>query len=215
VIYNPEITANLRSAATRENLQSEEHLAAVLVLAETLDMRDASTARHSETVGRYAKQIAIELGMSAREVERVYLAGMLHDIGKIGISDTILQKPGKLTDAEWDEMRKHPELGSRILDGARLEDISAWVRAHHERPDGRGYPLGLNDEEIPMQAKILAVADSYEAMTAERVYKAPMPEEAAREELLRCAGSQFDPSVVLAFVNALGRVRDEERAQVA
>jgi diguanylate cyclase (GGDEF)-like protein len=215
VIYNPEITANLRSAATRENFQSEEHLAAVLVLAETLDMRDAGTARHSETVGRYAKQIAIELGMTSREVERVQLAGMLHDIGKIGISDTILQKPGKLTDAEWDEMRKHPELGSRILDGARLEDISAWVRAHHERPDGRGYPLGLGDEEIPIQARILAVADSYEAMTAERVYKAPMSEEAAREELLRCAGSQFDPSVVLAFIHTLPREREEERAQVA
>ena len=215
VIYNPEITANLRSAATREDLQSEEHLAAVLVLAETLDMRDASTARHSETVGRYAKQIAIELGLTSREVERVHLAGMLHDIGKIGISDTILQKPGRLTDAEWEEMHKHPELGSRILDGARLEDISAWVRAHHERPDGRGYPLGLGDEEIPIQAKILAVADSYEAMTAERVYTPPMPEEAAREELLRCAGAQFDPSVVLAFVNALSRKRDEERVHAA
>jgi diguanylate cyclase (GGDEF)-like protein/putative nucleotidyltransferase with HDIG domain len=203
VIYNPEITANLRSAAMREDLQSEEHLAAVLVLAETLDMRDDGTARHSETVGRYAKQIAAELGFAPREVERVHLAGMLHDIGKIGISDTILQKPGKLTDAEWDEMRKHPELGARILDGARLDDISAWVRAHHERPDGRGYPEGLEDRNIPIQAKILAVADSYEAMTAERVYKAGMPHDAAREELLRCAGSQFDPAVVMAFINML------------
>jgi diguanylate cyclase (GGDEF)-like protein/putative nucleotidyltransferase with HDIG domain len=203
VIYNPEITANLRSAAVREDLQSEEHLAAVIVLAETLDMRDQGTARHSETVGRYAKQIAAEMGMTPREVERVHLAGMLHDIGKIGISDTILQKPGALSNAEWDEMRKHPELGSRILDGARLEDISAWVRAHHERPDGGGYPLGLDDERIPVQAKILAVADSYEAMTADRVYKPGLSEEAAREELLRCAGGQFDPAVVLAFINVL------------
>jgi diguanylate cyclase (GGDEF)-like protein/putative nucleotidyltransferase with HDIG domain len=205
VIYNPEITANLRSAAMREDMQSEEHLAAVLVLAETLDMRDDGTARHSETVGRYAKQIAIEMGFSQREIERVHLAGMLHDIGKIGISDTILQKPGKLTDAEWEEMRKHPELGARILDGARLDDISAWVRAHHERPDGRGYPEALEDHRIPIQAKILAVADSYEAMTAERVYKPGMPHDAAREELLRCAGSQFDPTVVLAFINVLNQ----------
>jgi diguanylate cyclase (GGDEF)-like protein/putative nucleotidyltransferase with HDIG domain len=205
VIYNPEITANLRSAAMRQDMQSEEHLAAVIVLAETLDMRDTSTARHSETVGRYAKLIAAEMGMGARETERVHLAGMLHDIGKIGISDTILQKPGKLTDAEWDEMRKHPELGARILDGARLDDISAWVRAHHERPDGRGYPEGLADDDIPIQAKILAVADSYEAMTAERVYKPGLPHEAAREELLRCAGSQFDPAVVLAFINVLSQ----------
>jgi diguanylate cyclase (GGDEF)-like protein/putative nucleotidyltransferase with HDIG domain len=203
VIYNPEITANLRSAAMREDLQSEEHLAAVLVLAETLDMRDDGTARHSETVGRYAKQIAAELGFAPREIERVHLAGMLHDIGKIGISDTILQKPGKLSDAEWEEMRKHPELGARILDGARLDDISAWVRAHHERPDGRGYPEGLDDSRIPIQAKILAVADSYEAMTADRVYKDGMSQDAAREELLRCAGSQFDPTVVLAFIDVL------------
>ncbi len=215
VIYNPEITANLRSAAAREDMQSEEHLAAVLVLAETLDMRDAGTARHSETVGRYAKQIAAELGMSPRETERVHLAGMLHDIGKIGISDTILQKPGKLTDAEWDEMRKHPELGARILDGARLDDISAWVRAHHERPDGRGYPDALGDDQIPIQAKILAVADSYEAMTADRVYKAGMPQEAAREELLRCAGSQFDPAVVLAFINVLRELDEAGEPAVA
>ena len=210
VIYNPEITANLRSAAMREDMQSEEHLAAVLVLAETLDMRDTGTARHSETVGRYAKLIAAELAMTPRETERVHLAGMLHDIGKIGISDTILQKPGKLTDAEWDEMRKHPELGARILDGARLEDISAWVRAHHERPDGRGYPEGLADERIPIQAKILAVADSYEAMTADRVYKPGMPHEAAREELLRCAGSQFDPAVVLAFISVLTQAQSAD-----
>jgi diguanylate cyclase (GGDEF)-like protein/putative nucleotidyltransferase with HDIG domain len=215
VIYNPEITANLRSAAVREDMQSEEHLAAVLVLAETLDMRDAGTARHSETVGRYAKMIAAELGMSAREIHRVHLAGMLHDIGKIGISDTILQKPGKLTDAEWDEMRKHPELGARILDGARLDDISAWVRSHHERPDGRGYPDGLADDDIPIQAKILAVADSYEAMTADRVYKPGMPHDAAREELLRCAGSQFDPSVVLAFIKVLSQPQSAAESAAA
>ena len=215
VIYNPEITANLRSAAMRQDMQSEEHLAAVIVLAETLDMRDTGTARHSETVGRYAKLIAAELGMGPRDTERVHLAGMLHDIGKIGISDTILQKPGMLTDAEWEEMRKHPELGSRILDGARLDDISAWVRAHHERPDGRGYPEGLTGEEIPIQAKILAVADSYEAMTAERVYRAAMPHDAAREELLRCAGSQFDPAVVRAFINVLTEPKHAEELAAA
>ncbi|MGZ4203100.1 MAG: bifunctional diguanylate cyclase/phosphohydrolase [Thermoleophilaceae bacterium] len=212
VIYNPEISANLRSAAARDGMQAEEHLAAVIVLAETLDMRDTSTARHSETVARYAKLIAGELGLSDREIERVHLAGMLHDIGKIGISDNILQKPGSLNQAEWEEMRKHPELGSRILDGARLEDISAWVRAHHERPDGRGYPLGLADDEIPLQAKILAVADSYEAMTAERVYKTAMSHTEAQAELLRCCGSQFDPAVVHAFATALAR---EQRAGVA
>jgi diguanylate cyclase (GGDEF)-like protein len=205
VIYNPEISANLRSGITRTGMQAEEHLAAVLVLAETLDMRDTSTARHSETVARYSRLIATELGMSPREIERVHLGGMLHDIGKIGISDTILQKPGSLNEAEWEEMRKHPELGSRILDGANLQDISAWVRAHHERPDGKGYPLGLSDEEIPLEAKILAVADSYEAMTADRVYRTHMSHEDARAELLRCCDTQFDRRVVHAFAHALER----------
>src|SRR5919198_1077338 len=196
VIYNPEISANMRAGIARTGMQAEEHLAAVLVLAETLDMRDTSTARHSETVARYAKLIATELGMAPKEIERVHLAGMLHDIGKIGISDTILQKPGSLNEAEWEEMRKHPELGARILDGANLEDISAWVRAHHERPDGRGYPLGLPDEEIPLEAKILAVADSYEAMPAARVYRTHMSHEEARAELMRCCDAQFDRRVV-------------------
>ncbi len=205
VIYNPEITANLRSAATRDGMQAEEHLAAVLILAETLDMRDTSTARHSETVARYAKTIATELGLPPKDVERIHLAGMLHDIGKIGISDNILQKPGSLNQAEWEEMRKHPELGSRILDGANLQDISFWVRAHHERPDGRGYPLGLIDAKIPLEAKILAVADSYEAMTADRIYRPGMSQMDARTELLRCCGTQFDRNVVHAFVEALER----------
>jgi diguanylate cyclase (GGDEF)-like protein/putative nucleotidyltransferase with HDIG domain len=215
VIYNPEITANLRSAKVRDGMQSEDQLAAVLVLAEALDMRDDRTARHSETVGRYAKLIAAELGMCPRAVERVHLAGMLHDIGKIGISDTILQKPGKLTEPEWDEIRKHPELGARILDGARLEDISAWVRAHHERPDGSGYPHALSDEQIPIEAKILAVADSYEAMTSHRVYQPGIGRDAAREELLRCAGTQFDANVVLAFLNVLSREAEAKPAEEA
>jgi putative nucleotidyltransferase with HDIG domain len=168
-------------------------------------MRDTSTARHSETVARYAKTIATELGLPPKDVERIHLAGVLHDIGKIGISDNILQKPGSLNQAEWEEMRKHPELGSRILDGANLQDISFWVRAHHERPDGRGYPLGLIDAKIPLEAKILAVADSYEAMTADRIYRPGMSQMDARTELLRCCGTQFDRNVVHAFVEALER----------
>ncbi|HEX8856224.1 MAG TPA: diguanylate cyclase [Thermoleophilaceae bacterium] len=209
VIFNAEVSANIRAASVRQQAQSEEHLAAVLVLAETLDIRDSGTSTHSQTVGRYAQQIARELGLPEETVERVHLAGLLHDIGKIGISDSILQKPGKLDDHEWAEMRKHPELGARILDGANLEDISAWVLAHHERPDGGGYPLGLGTDEIPLEARIIAVADSYEAMRADRVYKPGMGLEAAVAELRRCAGSQFDPQVVEAFLRALERERDE------
>jgi diguanylate cyclase (GGDEF)-like protein/putative nucleotidyltransferase with HDIG domain len=204
VIFNAQISADLLGAEMERQVQGEGHLAAVLVLAEALDMRDTSTARHSQTVGRYAKLLAHELGLGDA-VERVQLAGLLHDVGKVGIPDSILQKPGALDDAEWAEMRKHPELGARILQGANLEDISGWVLAHHERPDGRGYPQGLSRDEIPVPARILAVADAYEAMTTDRVYKRAMDHVAAQAELLRCSGTQFDADMVGAFVSVLRR----------
>ncbi|MGH2839007.1 MAG: bifunctional diguanylate cyclase/phosphohydrolase [Thermoleophilaceae bacterium] len=203
VIFNREIAANLLGEQSRQAAVDEGHLAAVLVLAETLDMRDAGTARHSQLVGRYARSLAIEMGMESDEVERMHLAGVLHDIGKIGISDSILKKPGALDEDEWAEMRKHPELGARILAGANLGDIANWVLAHHERPDGQGYPLGLSDDAIPVQARILAVGDADEAMTNDRVYRPAMPESEARAELLRCAGTQFDPAIVAIFLKLL------------
>ena len=177
----------------------------MLVLAETLDMRDAGTARHSQFVGRYARSIATEMGMPPDEIERMHLAGVLHDIGKIGIPDSILKKPGALDEDEWAEMRKHPELGARILAGANLADIAGWVLAHHERPDGQGYPLGLSGDSIPIQARILAVVDAYEAMTNDRVYRPAMPESDARAELVRFAGTQFDPEIVETFIKLLER----------
>jgi diguanylate cyclase (GGDEF)-like protein len=209
VIYNREIAANLLGEQSREAAMNEGHLAAVLVLAETLDMRDSGTARHSQLVGRYARSIAVELKMEPDTVERIHLAGVLHDIGKIGIPDSILNKPGPLDDDEWQEMRKHPELGARILEGAKLDDIAGWVLAHHERPDGAGYPAGLAGDEIPIEARILAVVDAYEAMTNDRVYRPALPEEEAREEMRRWSGSQFDPYVVGAFLALLER---EDRA---
>jgi HD-GYP domain-containing protein (c-di-GMP phosphodiesterase class II) len=205
VIYNREIAANLLGEQTRRAAVEEGHLAAVLVLAETLDMRDAGTARHSQLVGRYARSIAAEMGMTADEIERMHLAGVLHDIGKIGISDSILKKPGALDEHEWAEMRKHPELGARILQGAHLDDIAGWVLAHHERPDGQGYPVGLAGNQIPIEARILAVVDAYEAMTNDRVYRPAMPESDARAELKRYAGTQFDPDIVDIFVKLLER----------
>jgi putative nucleotidyltransferase with HDIG domain len=173
------------------------------VLAETLDLRDTGTALHSLTVGRYAEMTATELGLPAERVDRIRLAGLLHDIGKLGVPDHVLRKPGKLDDAEWAEIRKHPELGARILAGANLDDIAGWVIAHHERPDGRGYPFGLPAEQIPFEARILAVADAYEAMTADRVYRAGLGHETAMGELRSCAGAQFDAEVVEAFLAAL------------
>ena len=134
----------------------------------------------------------------------MHLAGVLHDIGKIGIPDSILKKPAALEPHEWAEMRKHPELGARILQGAHFNDVAAWVLAHHERPDGQGYPIGLAGEQIPLEARILAVADAYEAMTSDRVYRPALGAEEARAELLENAGTQFDPAVVEALLGLIG-----------
>ena len=180
-----------------------EQLSAVLVLAETIDLRDSGTARHAQAVALHAEAVARQLGLAEPEVERVKLAGLLHDVGKVGVRDAVLNKPGPLTEAEWAEMRTHPELGARILAGAHLEDVAEWVFAHHERLDGNGYPLGLRADEIPLQARILSVVDAYEAMTSQRPYSDPMPREHAEAELLRCAGTQFDPHVVRALIDAL------------
>jgi diguanylate cyclase (GGDEF)-like protein len=196
-----------------QELPSELRLAAVMLLAETLDLRDAGTAQHSRTVGAFAKRTATGLGLDAERVERIHAAGVLHDLGKLGIADAILYKPGPLDDDEWKEIMRHPEIGARILEHAGLSDIACWVRAHHERLDGRGYPKGIGGHEIPLEARILAVADAYEAMIADRPYRAGMPAASACEELIRCSGTQFDPAVVDVFLAALDRGDEELDAQ--
>jgi HD-GYP domain-containing protein (c-di-GMP phosphodiesterase class II) len=165
-------------------------------------------------VGRYAELIARRLELGDARVERIRAAGVLHDIGKLGVADAVLKKSGALTDEEWSEMRRHPELGARILDHANLRDISGWVLAHHERIDGRGYPLGLSGAEIPLEARILAVADAYEAMTADRVYRSALGHDVAQEELRSGTGTQFDPDVVQAFLAVLAPSRTRRRRQV-
>ena len=192
-----------------------EQLAAAMLLAETLDLRDVATARHSETVGRYCEQIARELQFELARVERIRAAGILHDIGKLGIADAVLHKPGPLDPHEWVEIKRHPEIGSRILEHANLRDIGGWVLAHHERMDGAGYPLGLPGGEIPVEARILAVADAYEAMTADRPYRLALPIEAARAELRRGAGTQFDAAVVTVFERILDRTEAPFQATLA
>jgi diguanylate cyclase (GGDEF)-like protein/putative nucleotidyltransferase with HDIG domain len=205
VIYSPEVTNVLGAVTERRNVEAQAHLATVLSLAEALDQRDSGTARHSETVGRLCEMMARELGMSEDRVERVRLAGILHDIGKIGVPDSILCKPGPLTSEEMAQMKRHPELGARILSSKELDDVREWILAHHERPDGTGYPKRLGREEIPIEASILAVGDAYEAMTSDRVYRMAIGPELAREELLRWSGKQFSPEVVKAFLRALDR----------
>jgi diguanylate cyclase (GGDEF)-like protein/putative nucleotidyltransferase with HDIG domain len=211
VAYHAEALESL--LGTLDETGAAEQLAAAMLLAETLDMRDVGTARHSQTVGRYAEEIARTLGLPETHVERIRAAGVLHDIGKLGVADAVLKKPGKLTDEEWAEMRRHPELGARILDHANLRDISAWVLAHHERIDGRGYPHGLAGDVIPLEARILAVADAYEAMTADRAYRAALGHDAAQQELRDGSGTQFDPEVVEAFLAVLTRGRKSRRRE--
>jgi len=203
VIHNPEIAAALAGASGRRAAQQEGYLATLLALAEALDIRDSGTARHSKTVAHYAELTARRLGMSDRDVERVKIGGMLHDVGKIGVPDAVLGKPGPLTPAEWAEMHKHPEIAARILDNATVEDIRSWVLCHHERLDGQGYPRGLSGDEIPLEARVLAVADAYEAMTSDRVYRPALGQDEAREELRRGAGTQFDERVVEAFLQVI------------
>ncbi len=207
ILYHAETLEALLGTLEDAGAASSEQLAAAMLLAETLDLRDFGTARHSHTVGRYAEAIARALDLPAGRVDRVRAAGVLHDIGKLGVADAVLKKPGKLTEAEWADMRRHPELGARILHHANLRDISAWVLAHHERIDGGGYPHGLAGDDIPLEARILAVADAYEAMTADRAYRAALGHDAAQKELRACAGTQFDPRVVDAFLLVLSPPR--------
>ena len=203
VVYSPEIAGIVLAAESRRGQTRHGNLAAVVALAEVLDIRDAGTAQHSQTVARYSEEIARRLDLPDDLVERVRLAGLLHDVGKIAVPDAILSKPGSLTDEEWTEMKKHPEVGALIVDGADMKDVAAWIGAHHERPDGRGYPLGLGGDEIPLEARILAVADAYEAMTCDRVYRRALGPEIARGELREGSGAQFDPRVVEALLEWL------------
>jgi diguanylate cyclase (GGDEF)-like protein/putative nucleotidyltransferase with HDIG domain len=195
------------------DIEGERFLAVVLDLAEAVDLRFSGSARHSETVGRYAEMMARELGLPEQRVSRVRLAGMLHDIGKVGVPDSILRKPGGLTEQELAVIRRHPELGAQILEHLSLADVRAWVGAHHERPDGRGYPLGISGDALALEARIIAVADAYEAMTSDRSYRDSIGHTAARAELVNCADAQFDRRVVEAFLAALRR--ESDRAELA
>ena len=205
VVFNPEIAETLLAVTGQPAPRTERYSSTVLALAEVIDVRDSGTAAHSETVGRYAGVIARELELSAELIERIRFAGIVHDIGKIGIPDSILGKPGFLSNEDWREMRRHPEIGARILRGAGMDDIGDWVLAHHERPDGDGYPEGTHGDEIPVESRILAVADAYEAMTSDRVYRPALTADAARDELRRFAGAQFDGRVVDAFLALMER----------
>jgi len=168
-------------------------------LARAVDAKDSYTHSHCETVAELCALMAQHLGLDPERLARVRLAGLLHDVGKIGVSDTILHKPGPLTDEEFDVMKTHSTLGAHIVSAAELTQEAEWIRHHHERMDGCGYPARLDGEEIPLESRIIMVADAFEAITATRPYRAARSVGEALLELERHAGSQFDPRCVAAL----------------
>ncbi len=201
VIFSDEVASSLIELGAANELPTS--LETILSLAELVDVNQMGSARHSQVVGRYAEAMGEQIGLGPDQVQRLRLAGILHDVGKIGVRGSILAKPGPLTPTEMEEMKAHPGIGARIARNAGLTDIATWIGAHHERPDGKGYPRGVGEGEIPLQARILAVGDAYEAMTNDRAYRSAMSPEKARSELRQNAGTQFDARVVEAFLALL------------
>ncbi len=194
----------------------EAYLATVRSLAAAVDAKDPFTRGHSDRVAMYAKAIAEKLDLSGEQCIALEMAAYLHDVGKIGIRDAILLKPGKLDPEEMGQMRHHPLIGANILRPVAFPwPIAPVVRHHHEHFDGEGYPAGLKGEEIPLLARILTVADAFEAMTADRPYRRGRMQDDAIAELHRCVGSHFDPRVVDAFIDALGEMDDQAAARRA
>jgi HD-GYP domain-containing protein (c-di-GMP phosphodiesterase class II) len=181
-------------------------------LVDLLEERDADLSAHGMRVSAYAEAIAREMGLPAPAISRVRVAGRLHDLGKLYVSRDILDKPGPLNEAEWAEIRKHPGTAARLLHIAELHDLAALIIAHHERPDGRGYPNGVPSTEIPIEAQIVAVADVYDAMLTPRSYTPCRTPEEARAELVRVSATQLDANVVAAFLRVLDAARAESSA---
>lgn len=182
----------------------------IFAFVRAIDARDPYTARHSEKVAAYAVGLAQALGLSPAACERIRLAGLLHDVGKLALERSILQKPGSLSDDEMRQVREHPALSAHIMGGvAHFAAFLPGARHHHERYDGRGYPDQLAGTEIPLDARVLAVADAYEAMTSDRSYRAALTPGEAIKRLEAGAGSQFDPRCVEAFVILQGAPMDD------
>jgi len=162
-----------------------------------LEAKDLYNRGHSMRVGDMSYQLAKKIGLKGEALESIHIAAHLHDIGKIGVADKILNKMGKLTHSEWKAIRRHPEIGSNILNCSdKLRKISKLVLSHHERWDGKGYPCGIKGDNIPLGSRIIAICDSIDAMTSERPYRRAMPWKKCREELELNAGTQFDPFLV-------------------
>jgi putative nucleotidyltransferase with HDIG domain len=184
------------------------YIQTIRALAEAVDAKDAYTRGHSERVGVYASKITREMGHQKEFIERVYIAGLLHDVGKIGVRDAVITKPDRLTPEEYAEIKQHPSIGAKILEPVDfLADVAPCVRHHHEWYDGsdRGYPDRLSGDAIPLPSRIILVADTVEAMTSDRPYRQALPLDVVYTELTKYSGSQFDPTCVSAFLRLLER----------
>ncbi|MGB7158908.1 MAG: HD domain-containing phosphohydrolase [Tepidisphaeraceae bacterium] len=174
-------------------------------LTSAVDAKDAYTCGHSERVALLSRHLAQQAKLTDQHVERVYMAGLLHDVGKIGVPEAVLQKTGRLTPEEFEQIKKHPEIGARILqDIKQIKDIIPGVMHHHERYDGKGYPSGLAGEDVPLMGRIICLADCFDAMTSSRTYRKALPLEVALTEIRRCSGTQFDPRLTEAFLQISG-----------
>ena len=192
---------------TQENQNLSMHV--VHSLTEAIDAKDKYTNSHSEHVAEYAKEISRRFGYTETQQDEIYMMGLLHDIGKIGIPDAVINKPGKLTDEEYKIIKRHPEVGSRILQTIEeMPRLYMGARWHHERFDGRGYPDGLAGEDIPEEARIIAVADAYDAMASKRSYRDALPQSVVREEIVRGAGTQFDPQFAAIMIEMIDEDKD-------
>ena len=181
--------------------QKELFFGTLQALTAAIDAKDRYTRGHSERVAHLAQQLARATGMSEEQAERVRIAGLVHDVGKIGVPEAVLCKQGRLTDPEFDLIKLHPQIGHHILEGIpALADVLPGVLHHHERPDGRGYPSGLSGEEIPRVARIIALADTFDAMSSTRSYRAALPRAKVLAEIERCAGIQFDEMLAKVFL---------------
>ena len=208
-VYRPDVIelAELRRLA--EGPDRAARLRAAASLAHAVDARDAYTGSHSYMVGELAARVARRMELDSESIELTRLAGSLHDLGKLAIPEEILRKPGPLNEAERLVLERHPQIGYRMLDSLGVEPVATWVLHHHERWDGHGYPEQKAGDDIPLGARILFVADAYDAMTTDRVYRGRLSHDRAIAELERCAGTQFDPDVVAAFKEEFDQPRLE------
>ena len=188
----------------------QAYLDMIQTLRYTVEAKDSYTRGHSDRVSEYSVLIGEKLGLSAEQIKTLRIGGLFHDIGKIGIPDSILLKPSKLTDEEYSQIKNHPSIGAHILGSAAIfQDIIPIVKHHHERYDGNGYPSRLKGEEIPYLARIAAVADTFDAMTSRRSYRGPIDIEHVKEEIKRCEGTQFDPQIAEVFIEILNNDFDK------